>query len=63
MFDAPVWVMTVILMYQPSVHIYYSEHGPYETAEACMAARAAAIEAYTADEDPDTHVVIGCEPR
>ncbi len=62
MFEAPLWVMTVILMYQPSVHIYIYEHGPYETAEACMAARQAALEAY-ADEDPATHVVIGCDPQ
>jgi len=62
MFEAPLWVMTVILMYQPSVHIYYSEHGPYETVEACMAARAEALAAYE-DDDPSTHVVIGCEPQ
>jgi hypothetical protein len=62
MLDVPVWVMTVILMYQPTVNIYISEHGPYATAEACMAQRAAALEAYE-DDDPATHVVIGCEPR
>lgn len=62
MFDVPVWVMTVILMYQPSVHIYIYEHGPYATAEQCLAARAGALEAYE-DDDPSTHVVIGCDPR
>lgn len=62
MFEVPVWVMTVILMYQPSVHIYVYEHGPYATAEECMAQREAALAAY-ADEDPKTHVVIGCDPR
>ena len=62
MLDAPVWVMTVILMYQPTIHIYMSEHGPYATAEQCMEARAAALAAYE-DDDPSTHVVIGCEPR
>lgn len=62
MFEAPVWIMTVILMYQPSVHVYYYEHGPYETAEQCMAARAEALAAYE-DDDPKTHVVVGCEPR
>jgi len=62
MFDAPAWVMTVILMYQPSVSIYYYEHGPYATQEECMASRTAALAAYE-DDDPDTHVVIGCWPE
>jgi hypothetical protein len=61
MFEPTTWIMTVILMYQPavSVHIYQYEH---PSLESCMAQREVALEAYR-DDDPATHVVIGCEPR
>ena len=63
MFEPTSWIMTVILMYQPMVHISIYEY-EHVTLEACMAQRATALEAY-ADSiaDPLIHVNVGCEPR
>jgi hypothetical protein len=54
------WVLTMIIMYQPSIYISIDEN-VYETATQCMEARARLLEAYE-DDDPSTHFVIGCHP-
>jgi hypothetical protein len=57
------WVLTMIIMYQPSIYISIDER-VYETATQCMAARAVLLESYKeAKDDPLSHVVIGCHPR
>jgi hypothetical protein len=57
------WVLTMIIMYQPSIYIAIDER-VYETATQCMAARAVLLEAYEdARNDRLTHVVIGCHPE
>ena len=63
MFEPTSWILTVILMYQPTVHISIYEYA-HPTVESCMDQRAVALDAY-ADSiaDPKIHVVVGCEPR
>ena len=55
------WVLTLIMMTQPHVYIVYTEFS-YDTVEQCVEARDT-YRAQFEDDDPATHLVIGCEPR